>query len=488
MPFAETPPDLTPEPPKPLPPLSILTMLRLGLFQMGLGTMSILTLGILNRVMINELAIPATVAAGAIAMHQFVSPARLWFGQLSDHRPIKGYHRTGYIWIGSVLFVLAAFLAVQVMWQLGISLQTSGWSVQTYSWTGLMGLIFALYGIALSASSTPFAAMLVDISDEQERSKLVGVVWSCLMVGIVIGAILGSVLLPKPLNGTCQNLGTADLNLLKAAVNRLFIVIPSIVLGLGLFATAGIEKKYSRFHHRSASNSTGRVIREDQITLGRAFRVLTASRQTGLFFGFLLVMTLSLFLQDAVMESYGGKVFGMCVSETTRLNAFFGTGTLIGISGAGFFVVPRLGKQNTARLGCWLVAFTMLFVIGAGFTGYPRFLEWGLLVFGLASGMTTTGAISLMLDLTAVQTAGTFIGAWGLAQAMARALATVLGGAILDLGRGLFDNVVLAYALVFGVEAIGMLTAVWLLNRVNAKEFQSDAQIALGQVFSEEIS
>jgi MFS transporter, BCD family, chlorophyll transporter len=492
MAFSETPLDPIPEISQLQPrPLSIWTMLRLGLFQMGLGIMSVLTLGILNRVMINELAIPATVAAGAIAMHQFVSPARLWFGQLSDHRSIKGYHRTGYIWIGSVSFVLAAFLAVQVMWQLGTSLQTSGWSSSTYAWAGLMGLIFALYGIALSASSTPYAALLVDISNEQERSKLVGVAWSLLMVGIVIGAVLSARLLPQPVNGTCQNLGVADLALLKTAVNRLFILMPGLVLGLGLFATAGIEKKYSHFRRRNASSSSetaNPVVREDQITIGRALRVLTASRQTGLFFSFLLLMTLSLFMQDAVMESYGGKVFGMCVSATTRLNAFWGTGTLMGISTAGFLIVPRLGKQKTARLGCGLVAFTMLFVIGSGFTGNPLLLQLGLLVFGLASGITTTGAISLMLDLTAVQTAGTFIGAWGLAQAMARAFSTVIGGAILDLGRSLFDNLVLAYALVFTVQAVGMLTAVWLLNRVNVKEFQTDAQAAMGQVFSEEIS
>jgi len=38
-----------------------------------------------------------------------------------------------------------------------------------------------------------------------------------------------------------------------------------------------------------------------------------------------------------------------------------------------------------------------------------------------------------MLDLTAAETAGTFIGAWGLSQAIARGLATVLGGTILNI-------------------------------------------------------
>lgn len=443
--------------------------------------MSVLTLGILNRVMIKELAIPATIAAGAIAMHQFVAPARLWFGQLSDAKPIGRYHRTGYIWIGSLLFTLASFLAVQVMWQLGAS-TTSGWTGLSTLWTILLALVFMLYGFALSASSTPFAALLVDVTDEDNRSKVVGVVWSMLMVGIVIGAILGSRLLPQPIGSTCQELGSSDLTLLRAAVDRLFVIVPAIVFGLGLIATVGIESRYSRFTDRSSL-----VEREDQITLSRALRVLTASPQTGLFFIFLLFMTISLFMQDAVMESYGGQVFGMCVSDTTQLNAFWGTGTLLGISLSGFAIVPRLGKKPTARLGCIMVGLCLLLVIAAGFTANPKFLQYGLLIFGFASGVTTTGAISLMLDLTAAETAGTFIGAWGLAQALARALATVLGGAVLDVGKLLFTNLTLAYGLVFGIQAIGMFTAVWLLNRVNVQEFRTNTKAAIAAVMEGEL-
>lgn len=461
------------------PTLSLLTMFRLGLFQMGLGIMSILTLGVLNRVMIKELAIPATIAAGTIAMHQFVAPARLWFGQLSDARPIQGYHRTGYVWLGSLLFSLAAFLAVQVMWQLGGSIQ-NGWTSQTSVWAAILALVFALYGIALSASSTPFAALLVDVSDEDNRSKLVGVVWSMLMVGIVVGAILSSRLLPQPVS--CQELGTANLDVLRSGIDRLFLIVPAIVMGLTVIGTIGVEKKYSRFTDRSSL-----VEREDQITLGRAMRVLTASPQTGLFFTFLLFMTISLFMQDAVMESYGGQVFGMCIGDTTRLNAFFGTGTLVGIGLSGFAVVPRLGKKQTARLGCLMVAFCLLLIIVTGFTANPKLLQYGLLLFGFASGVTTTGAISLMLDLTAAETAGTFIGAWGLAQAIARAMATLLGGAVLDVGKLIFPNLTLAYGLVFGLQAIGMVTAVWLLSRVNIAEFRNNTKAAIASVLEAEL-
>ncbi|HCF30694.1 MAG TPA: MFS transporter [Cyanobacteria bacterium UBA11049] len=473
---------------KSMPKINLITMFRLGLFQMGLGIMSVLTLGVLNRIMIKELAIPATLVAGTIAMHQFVAPSRLWFGQLSDAKTIRGYHRTGYVWMGAALFAIAAFLAVQVTWQLGNSLSDRGWTIATYGWVALLAGIFALYGLTLSSSSTPFAALLVDVSDEDNRSKLVGIVWSMLMVGIVIGAIVSSKLLPAAT--TCQEtINTVSiysqpeqLAALRSSINRLFFILPAVVFGLAVLSTFGVEKKYSRYASRSAL-----VDREDKITLSRALKVLTASRQTGLFFTFLLVMTISLFMQEAVMEPYGGEVFGMCVSETTRLNAFWGTGTLIGISSTGFLIVPRLGKQKTAQLGCLTVAISLGLVILSGFSANPRLLQGALVLFGLASGVTTTGAISLMLDLTAAETAGTFIGAWGLAQALARALATVSGGAVLDLGKQVFSMPVLSYGLVFALQALGMLLAIGLLNRVDVTEFQTNAKQAIASVLESEL-
>jgi MFS transporter, BCD family, chlorophyll transporter len=465
--------------PPALPRLSLLNMVQMGLFQMGLGMMSILTLGVLNRIMINELAIPATITAVVIAVNQFMSPARLWFGQMSDAKKVFGYHRTGYIWIGMTILAIAAWLAVQVMWQLGDSLKLNGWNTTTQAWTIGLGLVFALYGLALSAGSTPFAALLVDVSEEEERSKVVGIVWSMLMIGIVIGAIISSRLLPAA--ASCQELGKADLAELQAGVNRLFMVIPGLMLGLAVVATWGIERRFSRFGTRVQTQ------REDQITLGQAIKVLTASPQTGLFFTFLLFMTLSLFMQDPVLESYGGKVFGMCVGETTKLNAAWGTGTLIGISTSGFLIVPRLGKQRTAKLGCALVAASAIALVLVGFTAQPKLLQSVVLLFGLASGITTTAALNLMLDLTVAETAGTFIGAWGLAQAMARGLATVLGGAALDIGRSWFTNPVLAYGFVFGLQAVGMIGAIVFLSWINLQEFRTDAKAAISNVFQSDL-
>ncbi|MBW4518336.1 MAG: BCD family MFS transporter [Scytolyngbya sp. HA4215-MV1] len=450
-----------------LPKLNLFTMFRLGLFQIGLGMMSVLIFGVLNRVLIRELGVPATIATIILALTLFVAPARIWFGQMSDTRPLWGLHRTGYVLVGAGSLAVLSYLAVQVMWQVGSSLQVEGWTGRTYGWAALLAFVFGLYGLAVSASSTPFATLLVDVSDEDNRSKLVAIDWSMLIGGVIAGAITIGVLLKKiPLN--------APISVIAAGINHLFIVVPLIVFGLALISTWNIEKKYSRYSVRSSL-----VDQESQITLGRAWRILTASRQTQYFFTFLLAMTMGLFMQDPILEAYGAEVFKMQISETARLNAFWGTGTLIGISSSGFLLTPRIGKRNTAKVGCLLVIVSLIWVIWAGFTADPKLLQWALLFFGLTSGITTTGAITLMLDLTAAETAGTFIGAWGLAQALSRGLSNVVGGAVLDFGKQLTKQLVLAYGLVFVLQGIAMLFAIVLLRRVNVQEFRATSREAI---------
>jgi MFS transporter, BCD family, chlorophyll transporter len=448
-----------------LPKVSIATMVRLGLCQMSLGMMSVLIFGLLNRVLIKELNVPATIATVILALTLFVAPARVLFGQLSDTRPLFGYHRTGYVWLGAAGFSLIAWLAVRVMWSLGNSLALTGWSAATWLWAGLLAGLFALYGLAVGMCSTPFATLLVDVTDEDNRSQIVAIDWSMLIGGTIIGAILISIIL-KPLAAN------APLAEVKFQINRLFAIVPWIVGALTLAATIGVEKKYSRFRSRLASADV-----EQNLTLGRAWRILTANPQTRVFFTFLVAMTLGLFMQDPILETYGAEVFKMPISATTALNAFWGIGTLIGLSLAGFVAVPKFGKQKTLRLGCMAVALSMVLVIGAGFTGNSNFLKSALVMFGVCSGLVTTGAITLMLDFTLPETAGTFIGAWGLSQALARGFATIFGGAFLDVGKRIFgSNLSLAYAVVFCAQALAMVIAIGLLSRVSVREFKLDGK------------
>ncbi|XGV97484.1 MAG: BCD family MFS transporter [Leptolyngbya sp. BL-A-14] len=458
-----------------LPRIPLLTMLRLGLFQLGLGMMSVLLFGLLNRVLIKELGVPATIASVVLAITLLVSPARVWFGQLSDTKPLWGLHRTGYVWIGAVSLAVTAFLAVQIMWQVGSSLQATGWSSITYAWTALLAAMFGLYGIAVSVCSTPFATLLVDVTEEEDRSRIVGVDWALLISGTIVGGITIGVMLKK--------LGIdPSLEVLRSSINQLFLILPAIVVVLALIATWGVEKKYSRYAQRSRFTDLN-----ERITLKRAWTILTANRQTRFFFTFLLAMTLGLFLQDAILEPYGGEVFKMPAGATATLNAFWGTGTLIGIIGAGFALAPRIGKRQTTKLGCQAVVLSLVLVIAAGFSRNPHFLQLSLLLFGLAAGITTTGAITLMMDLTAAETAGTFIGAWGLAQALSRGMATIIGGTALDLGKRLTGDPTIAYSLVFVLQGLCMIGAIALLTRVNVQEFQTSAKDTIATVISNEL-
>jgi BCD family chlorophyll transporter-like MFS transporter len=178
----------------------------------------------------------------------------------------------------------------------------------------------------------------------------------------------------------------------------------------------------------------------------------------------------------------------MPLADSTKLNVFYGTGILISYGVTGFFIVPRLGKRKTIKLGCILVAVAALLIGFSGFSANPSILKVSLVIFGLATGFVTTAAVSLMLDLTIAEAAGTFIGAWGLAQSISRGIATVVGGTVLDIGRQLLpDNLVLAYGLVFTLEAVGMLVSIGFLNRVNVKEFKTNTKKAFASVLESDL-
>jgi BCD family chlorophyll transporter-like MFS transporter len=136
-----------------------------------------------------------------------------------------------------------------------------------------------------------------------------------------------------------------------------------------------------------------------------------------------------------------------------------------------------------------MIVFTLLLLLASGLTASPRLLFSVMLLFGLAAGIATNSALCLMLDLTLPQVAGTFVGVWGLAQAMSRALGKLLGGALLDIGRRLpfGDGHYPAYALVLGVEVVIAALALVLLSRLNVQQFRQDTGRSLARVLALEV-
>jgi len=158
---------------------------------------------------------------------------------------------------------------------------------------------------------------------------------------------------------------------------------------------------------------------------------------------------------------------------------------------AGLWIVPRLGKLPTARLGCQLIAGSLLLLLLSGLSRSVPLLQLVMLLFGLSAGVGTNSALCLMLDLTLPEAAGTFVGVWGLAQALSRALGKVLGGGLFDLGQALplpfGPGPYPAFALVLLVELFITLGALVLLERVNVHRFRQDTGRSLERVLALEI-
>ena len=425
--------------------------------------------------MLTELGFPGLLVGVALAFEQLVAPSRILFGQVSDAHPLAGRHRTPYIWIGAALFCTLAVLLIPLIFRLHAALQAGGGWTIALGVAALCGLT-ACYGLAVSLATTPYLALVIDSTTEHERPRAVGLIWCLLTVGIVVGAIASSVCL-RGIDGV------TDPALLEPALLTFMTRVALVVFGLTLVATWGIE---SPGHRQQLSRASDR---DDAITLGAAWRLITSSRQVLVFFCFLLAFTLAVFLQDPILESYGAEVFGLPIAATASLSAVWGIGTLLGLLLAGFWLVPWLGKFACARLGCQFILAALLLLTLVGFTAQPQALKVVLFLFGLATGIGTNATLVLMLDLTLPEVAGTFVGVWGLAQAYSRAAGKVLGGGLLDLARSLSpaDSPFLAYTAVFLFEAVIAVLALVLLNAVNLRQFREDTGRSLDRVLAMEL-
>ena len=459
--------------------MPLVSILRLGLFQGCLGCLAVIFAGLLNRVMISELNFPGLVVGGALAFEQFVAPSRVLFGQISDTHPLASRHRVPYVLIGTALFCVLAVLSIPVIFHVGrLFAQGTPQPQLAFGIAGLCGL-FALYGLAISLATTPYLALVIDRTTERERPRAVGIIWCMLTVGIVVGAVAISLSL--------RNLDSiTDPAVLEPALLGFMARVAAIVFALTLVATWGMEPALQP----SQSSPVGTAsLREDAVTLGQSWSLITSSRQVLIFFSFVLLFTLGLFLQDPVLESYGAQVFGMPIAATAQLNAFWGIGTLAGLLVAGLWIVPSLGKLPTARLGCRLIVASLALLLLSGLTASVPVLQVVMLLFGLSAGIGTNSVLCLMLDLTLPEAAGTFVGVWGLAQALSRALGKLIGGGLFDLGRLLpfGPGPYPAYALVFGVELLVALAAIQCLDRINVAQFRQDTGRGLNRVLAMEL-
>jgi BCD family chlorophyll transporter-like MFS transporter len=420
-------------------------IVRLGLRQFAAGMLSILVLGILNRVMKVEMGLPLGLIGLVIGIHYFAALAAIPYGHRSDTHPVRKLHRTPYILAGAGLTILATAAApFGALWMQG--------EAGSLPSSLLTALIFLVFGFGIYSAGTAYLSLLADLTTEERRPRAVSIVWSMMMIGILAGVFLGVWILDT------------------YSAGRLIGLFLTVAAAVGVLTVLAVVGQEQRSGSRAATES---------VPLRRAWSLVQSSRQARWFFIFLMMGILFLFLQQVVLEPYGGDVFGLDIRATTMFNAYQMVGVLSGMALAGGWLARRIGNRPTAGLGLGLASVSFLLLAAAGWMSQPALLAPAIVLMGLGMGLFNVGGLALMMGMAVSRLTGIYMGTWTLAQALGNGLASIGGGLLFALGLRLFGDQTLAYVGVFLIEAAGLLATTALLGRISVSVFQRESETAL---------
>ncbi len=418
------------------------TLIRLGFFQLTAGGLSVLFLGILNRVMRIELGLPLlSVSILVGGGHYLGALIAIPFGHYSDRVRFAGFKRTSYILIGAI--------TVSVLLALSPSLVR--WLAQDPSFvrTGLSFLFFLLEGIATYIAGTAYLSLITDLTQDEERGQATGLVWTLLMVGIILTGIASSYII-EPFSYA-----------------RFIILFEAVALIAVLVAIWALWRQEPRFLESEPS-----PIR----SLRASLKMMAMNNQARWFGAFLFVSMFSYFMQDVLLEPFGGEVFGLSASATTRFNAYMGIGVVTGMLIGGLRSIPARGKRWVTALGIMLMILAFSALTGSALLGAPDLLPLIILLMGFGAGFFTVGGVALMMDMTSRESTGLFVGTWTLVQALAKGPTAIVGGALQSALVAIGASVAQAYAGVFALEAVGLALGLFFLRQVAVDRFRGDLE------------
>jgi BCD family chlorophyll transporter-like MFS transporter len=419
--------------------VSTWTKLRLGLREFAAGMSSVLILGVLNRVMKVELGISLVVVASLLASYNLAAPLAVAVGHRSDQRPIRGRHRSPYILGGAVLTALTVGAAPHLADRLADGVD--GLSV-------LMTLAaFVIMGVGMYGSGTVYFALIADVTPRHERGHAASIVYLMLMGGIVAGAALSATLLDADGGGR----------------HSLFAIVAVLVVALNVLAVWGIDPG---------------VVDEDELpeptTAWRAIREVAGIGAARRFFVFTLASSLFLFLQQAVLEPFGGDVLGLSVRATTGFNSVQTLGVLAGMLFTGRGIADRAGHKRTAMVGLVGSASAFAALACAALLGSAPASWFAILATGVASGLFSVAVLALMMAMAVPERIALFMGAWTVSHAFADGFATAGGGIVQFLASTVASSDAGAYAAVFFVQAVGLFACIPLLRRIDVTTFAKE--------------
>lgn len=421
----------------------LLKRLQLALIHMAVAISLVPITSTLNRVMIKELGLLATLVAIFTSLPYLFSPIQVAIGSFSDTHPLWGRRRTPYILIGLIL--CAGGLALSPY---------AAFAFQTNPALGVILSIIAFggWGMGFNFATVSYFSLASELSGEKGRSRTIAIMFFFMIVSIIVtAATLSRMLDPYS----------------PEILARAFLVIAGISLVLGIVGLIGLEPRYdpTATHPEGPRHSWGSMI-----------TTLTQNRQALLFFIYLILMLAAILGQDILLEPFAATAFKMTPSQTTRITEIWGTFTLICLIVAGL-LEGRVNKRLIVQIGSLGAFAAFVIIIVSGFIANTSLFYIGVSLLGLATGLATVSNLSLMLDMTTVGQVGVFIGAWGMADAVARLTGNLLGAGIRDLVTRTPDYAILGYASALGALALMLLASLVILRMIDVSAFQTRAGV-----------
>ncbi len=443
------------------PRFSVGHSLKLGSFHIGSSLTDLLTSAVWNRVLIVDLGVAAWPIALLTALRYLLAPLTLWAGHQSDTHPILGSRRAAYIWLGRGLMLVSLPLLPLSTGLIVTNLRSPvGW--------GLAIAAFLLYGVGTLISGAPFLALVHDSAPYDKRGQALSIVQFMLVVSFAFIPVIYGRVMPVYDQATFWRL----------------VVIAMIGATFFWFIAIVGEEKRARLAAGAAPAA------ERPVPLRVSLRAIWADARARRYAAFLGASAFFAFMQDAVLEPFGGDVFGLSVGETTRFNAYWGVGVLVAMLATYAVTRGRTPDQQvpTTALGLLLLAAPLALL---GLASLREALPWvrpTLILFGLGFGVYTVGGVSLLMAMSRERQAASYLALWSMIQLVTRGAGIATGGLLRDVALRVSGEYSTAYGTVFLIEAAGLLVCIALLLRVGVPQFaahREDAGIELAPALAD---
>jgi BCD family chlorophyll transporter-like MFS transporter len=402
------------------PGLGWVGIMRLGMIQAALGATVVLATSTMNRVMVVEEHFPAILPGGLVALHYGVQVLRPRMGYRSD----LGRRRSPWIVGGMALLVCGCVMAAGA---------TAWMASNAPAGIAVAVAAFAMVGLGVGACGTSLLVLLSARVAPARRGAAASIVWVMMIAGIAVTATLAGRML--------EPYSSARLLMATAAVG-------GIAMALTLAAVWGVEG------HGAVPAQAG--LPEPSFIQALSQTWADASSRRFTIFVFISMFAYS--AQELILEPFVGAVFHLTPGESTRLIGLQHGGVLVGM----LIVALATGALRWGSMRGWTVAgclgsaAAIIGLAAAAGAGATPWLRPALLALGVANGAFAVSAIGAMMGLAHAgreARAGTRMGLWGAAQALAFGLGGLTGSGASDLARRLLGAPDLAYAAVFAGEA-----------------------------------